>query len=79
MAGCNIRTQKKIVASQPQSVSADRSAGHNRRVHNQMFILMLSSVGIFLVTTLLLTIYHVVSSYTTNDIAGIEKLSITTP
>lgn len=70
-----IRAQKRAIA--PQTVNPDRSVGRNKRMHNQMFILMLSSVGIFFVTTLPLTIDDVVSSYTISDIAGIERLLVT--
>jgi len=61
------RAQNRAVAHQPQSVNIDRSAGRNKRVQNQMFILMVTSICIFLVTTFPLTIGHVVSSYTTTD------------
>jgi hypothetical protein len=81
--GCSyvfkIRAQKKAVAHQPQSINVNQSAGRDKHVQNQMFILMISSIGIFLVSTLPLTIDHVVSSYTITDLAGIEKLLITMP
>lgn len=73
-----IRAQKKAVAPQPQPGNADRSIGRDQRVHNQMFILMLSSITIFLITTLPLTIDHIVSSYTITDLSAITKLMITT-
>jgi hypothetical protein len=67
-----VRTQKKTVA--PQHPNADRSAARNIRLHNQMFILMLSSVGVFFVTTLPLVVYDSVLPYTITDIAGIQEL-----
>ena len=69
-----IRAQKKAVASQHPSTNADRSVGRDNRVQNQMFILMLSSICIFLITTLPLTIDHIVSSYTITDISSLEKM-----
>ena len=71
-----VRAQKRAIAPQPQTVNPDRAVVRNKRMHNQMFILMLSSVGIFFVTTLPLTIDDVVSSYTISDIAGIERLLV---
>ena len=69
-----IRAQKKAVAPQHPSTNADRSVGRDKRIQNQMFILMLSSICIFLITTLPLTIDHIVSSYTITDISGLEKM-----
>ena len=61
-----IRGQKKAIFHQPQPVIVDQSAGRTKRVHNQMILLMLSSIGIFFITTFPLTIDHIVSSYTIN-------------
>jgi hypothetical protein len=61
-----IRGQKKAIFHQPQPVIVDQSAGRAKRVHNQMILLMLSSIGIFLITTFPLTIDHIVASYTLN-------------
>jgi hypothetical protein len=58
-----VRSQKKIVASQPQSINVDPSAGRKRRIHKQMFILMLSSICIFFITALPLVIYDTVAPY----------------
>ncbi len=71
-----IRAQKRAVVHQPQSVNVDRSAGQYKRAQNQMFILMVTSICIFLVTTFPLTIGHVVSSYTITDLSGIRNLLI---
>lgn len=69
-----IRAQKRAIAPQHPSANADRSVGRDNRIQNQMFILMLSSICIFLITTLPLTIDHIVSSYTITSIAGLEQM-----
>lgn len=72
-----IRAQKRAIFHRPQPVQGDRIVERDRRIHNQMILLMLSSICVFLLTTFPLTIDHMVSSYTIRDLSDIPKLLIT--
>lgn len=66
-----IRAQKRAI----QTISTTSTAHQrDKRLHNQMLLLMLSSIGLFLVTTLPLTIDQLVSVRIVRDIPGIENL-----
>lgn len=69
-----LRAQKRAV----QSTSTSNTMAHQRdkRLHNQMLLLMLSSIGLFLITTLPLTIDQIVSARIVRDIPGIENLLV---
>jgi hypothetical protein len=71
-----IRAQKRAIFQQPQTANADRPVGRDKRLHNQMILLMVSSVGIFFVTTLPLTIGHIVSVYSITDFTILSQFII---
>ena len=65
-----IRARKKAVAHRAPNQNPDQAAVRDRHLQNQMLFLMLSSIGIFFVTTLPLTIAHILSVH--QDIATVD-------
>ena len=71
-----IRTRKRAVTHGAQVHHADQAAGRDKRLQNQMIFLMLSSIGIFFVTTLPLTIGHIQSVHV--DLATVDLAKLLT-
>jgi hypothetical protein len=65
-----IRARKKAVAHRAPTQNPDHAAVRDKNLQNQMLFLMLSSIGIFFVTTLPLTIGHILSVH--QDIATVD-------
>lgn len=68
-----IRAQKRMLY--PQSVSNHRYQ-RDKRIHNHMLLLMMSSIILFLVTTFPLTIHQLVSVHVVRDVPSIENLLV---
>lgn len=65
-----IRTQKNRVFAHNQSINRHQP---DRRNHNQMFILMITNVSIFLVTTLPLIMSNIISLHTVKSPVDISN------
>ncbi|CAF3630676.1 unnamed protein product [Adineta steineri] len=71
-----IRAQKKLVASHLEPINGHRSARSDKRIHNQMILLMLSTIAIFFITTLPITIDDLVAVHTVTDLSDLSNLFI---
>ena len=71
-----IRAQKRTLGPQTQIINGDPTTTRDRRVHNQMILLMLSTIAIFLVTTLPWTIDRTITAYSASPLSNIPRLLI---
>lgn len=65
--------QKNAVAPINQSVNSHQLTRQEKRNHNQMFILMITNVCIFLITNLPLILVEIISLHTVVTIEDISK------
>lgn len=72
-----IRAQKRTIVAQTEVIIVHDLSRRNKRIHNQMIILMLTNVIIFFATTLPLTFNKLLASYTISGINELQQFLIT--
>ena len=69
-----VQIRKRTVVQPTQSQRADNTSTQQRNLQLQMLILMLTSIGIFLITTLPIAIYRIVSVREANIISSVYEI-----
>ena len=72
-----IRAQKRTLVAPTEAAATQELSRRNKRIHNQMIILMLVNVIIFFATTLSLTFDKLIASFAISGIAGLQRYLIT--
>jgi uncharacterized protein with PQ loop repeat len=70
-----VRIRKRAVIHPADNAQADHKARHQRNVQIQMFVLMVASIAIFLITTLPIAIYKITSPRESNVSTSIVRIS----
>ena len=70
-----VRIRKRAVIHVADNTQADHKARHQRNVQIQMFVLMIASIAIFLITTLPIGIYKITSPRESNISTSITRIS----
>lgn len=70
----NVRLRKRVVIQLNQTGYGDKNTNRANTLQKQMFILMLASIGIFLITSLPVALYKITSPRESNPVVSLFRI-----